>query len=505
MKVPGLQTASLDFLVNWLSPMQPENPKDVATVYQYLLPAAPLLADLAISCEYYNRPFLTQLFLPILIAKGQLHVRAANMRQVVEYWKSVRHENAVSSVSHLKVEDEEGMQYFSFLPLLGNLTNLQVLVIGSLVGDDLLAVLGINCRHLVIFDAREDPGNLVTDVGLAYLAMCKKLRRVYFSVFADEYDSSLEQLGFTGKGVALLLSLAEIEQVQCSEYLLRDALHFLYQASYQGCTLDVHCMLLDHPQVSVRTLQILPILCPKLNVVSLRCDPGNERTVGKSLKLLPNLRMLIVTMGSVCRFQDLSLTTYGPQLTYLYITTCLLESRDVILLSRECCRLKTLVLKMYSFGFDVPNTKSIEPLFPTVEKLELLQNISVRLFKVLNTKMENLKEVHCCWATIHNLDEALRVVVEDGGWKNVELLVLPTSNTVSLEAAKMAASSIPELRRLAVTVPIPDENKLHAYVGQCLPKLTLIEYFSLLSPSTTGIFSQDIWSTSCSSALRRKK
>lgn len=495
MKVRSLQRMSRDVVLRWLCSWPMEKPPDILTIYQYLLPATPLLADLAHSCQYYNYPSLTQLFLPILLPKGKIHVTAANMKQVIDYWKSGRHEH-VSSITHLKVEEIEGMQYFSFLPLLGHLTNLQVLIIGSLVNDDLLAVLGINCPHLVIFDAREDTGNSVTDVGLAYLAQCKRLRRIYFSVFADEYDCSTEQLGFLGKGVALLLLLPEIEHVQCSEYLLRDALHFLYQGSYHRQTLSIQCMLMDHPEVSVGTLQIMPILCPKLEVVSLHADSGNERTIGKSLKMLSRLKVLVITMASVCKFQDLSLPSYGPQLTYLYITTYLLDSGDITLLSQSCSQLKTLVLKMYSFGFDgmSANMKK-KPLFPTVEKLELVQNISVRLFKLLNIKMENLKEVHCVWATIHNLDEALKVILEEGGWKNTELLVLPSTSEISLTTAQMVATALPNLTHLAVNVRPSDENRLCSFIEQNLPSVNLMDHFPNLSPSTTGVFSQDIWSS----------
>ncbi|XP_071549351.1 uncharacterized protein [Panulirus ornatus] len=495
MKVHSLQFMSRDVVLHWLCSWPMEKPPDILAIYQYLLPATPLLADLAHSCQYYSYPYLTQLFLPVLIPKGKLHITAANMKQVVDYWKNGKHEH-VSSITHLKVEEVEGMQYFSFLPLLGHLTNLQVLIIGSLVNDDLLAVLGINCPHLIIFDAREDTGNSVTDVGLAYLAQCKKLKRIYFSMFADEYDCSTEQLGFLGKGVALLLLLPVIEHVQCSEYLLRDALHFLYQASYQRQTLSVQCMLMDHPEVSVGTLQIMPILCPKLEVVSLHADSGNERIIGKSLKMLSHLKMLVITMASVCKFQDLSLPSYGPQLIYLCITTYLLDSTDISLLSQSCSQLKTLVLKMYSFGFDGMSTNMMnKPLFPTVEKLELVQNISVRLFRLLNIKMENLKEVHCVWATVHNLDEALKVVVKEGGWKNTEVLVLPSTTIISITTAQMVAAMLPNLKHLAVNVHPSEENRLCSFIKQNVPSVTLVDHFPNLSPSTTGIFSQDIWSS----------
>ncbi|KAK8719389.1 hypothetical protein OTU49_014064, partial [Cherax quadricarinatus] len=293
MKVLALQKLSWDVVIEWLHSFQLEDKAKVLAVYQYLLPAAPLLAKLAASCQYYDNPHLTQLFLPILVLKGKIHVTTYNIKQVLSYWEDSLHNSGVSHITHLKVEDITSQQYLSFLPLLGHLTNLQVLVIGSFVGDDLLAVLGMNCHHLVIFDVREeDMGNLITDVGLAFLAHCRKLRRVYFSEFADEYDCSDEQLRFTGKGVSLLLLLPEIEHIQCSEYILRDALHFLYQATYNKQTIAVQHLMLDHEEVTVNTLQTLPILCPKLEVLALRSDPD--------WKLLENMVTFVCDSCGAC-------------------------------------------------------------------------------------------------------------------------------------------------------------------------------------------------------------
>lgn len=256
--------------------------------------------------------------------------------------------------------------------------------------------------------------------------------------------------------------------------------------------------------MGVSTLQMLPFLCPKLEVLALHSEAGNDKTVGKAIKALPHLKMLIVTVGSVCRFKDLTFSSYGPQLTYLYLTTYLLDSQDLVILSEACSQLKTFILKMHSFGFDITSTSNVDSLFPTVEKLELLQNISVRLFKVLNMKMKNLKEVHCTWASVCNLDEALQVVVEEGGWRHTELLVLPESSEISLDTAQMVAASLPCLKRLAVNVHQPQESELWNFLGQHLPRVSLIDHFPVQSPSTKGIFAQDIWTASWVSSIGKR-
>ncbi|XP_047494230.1 uncharacterized protein LOC125042566 [Penaeus chinensis] len=494
MKILSLQNISKAFISHMLKNV--ERCSDVSAAYKYLLPVAPHLAEIAYMCQYYKSPKLTELFLPILVAKGKLFINAINIKEILSYWNESECKTNVASITHLKVGDIEGRQYFNFLPFLGHLTRLQYLEIGSFVDDDLLVVLGINCPQLLVIDAREDTANAVTDVGLSYLALCTKLRRVLFSVFADEYDCTVDQLGFSGKGIALLLlSLPDLEHVQCSEYLLRDALRFIYQSSYHNRTLPVRCMFIDHPEVNVRTLQIVPILCPKLEVISLLAENNNEKLIGKSLRALSKLKILVLSLGSGCKFDLLNFASYGPQLVYLQVTTHLLDSQDVLLLSHTCVQLKTLVLKMFSFGFDGVGATNLEnSLFPRVEKLELHQNISVRLFKFLNSNMENLREVYFTWATIHDLEDALTVVAQSGGWKNVELLVLPILSQISLPVAQMIAAALPNLKCLGITVHESEENDLNNYIHRYLPLVSRADQESVPSPSTSGIFSQNSWS-----------
>lgn len=242
------------------------------------------------------------------------------------------------------------------------------------------------------------------------------------------------------------------------------------------------------------TLQILPSLCPKLKVVSMYLDTGCEITVGNSLRSLFQLEVLWITTASQCRFQELSLRNYGSQLTFLGITTCLLKTQDILLLDKCCPQLKVLVLRMYSYGFDCTNIDSIKgSLFPTVEKLELIQNISVTLFKILNVKMKNLKEVHCARAHINNLEEAVVSVLEHGGWRNTELLVLPMDCQISLEVAQLVASKSTSLRHLAVDLHAQLEKKLCKFLQRSVPGVKLVDYYPDLSPSKTGVFSDTVW------------
>lgn len=498
MKVVSLQTGCINVVVHMLRLLARRKDIDEHTrqVYKYLLYAAPHLMDIAHACHYQRHAYMTEIFLPVLLEKGKLHVTISNINIVINSWRENKCME-LSSVTHLKVGDIEGSQCFNFLPFLGQLSNLQFLDIGCIVDDELLAVLGLNCPNLEVFDAREGMVNTITNTGLSYLCQCKKLRRILFSNFTDEYSCLQDRLGFFGSGIALLLlSLPKIEQVLCSEYLLRDALNFLYQTSYRKRIIPVKCIFLDHPEVAVcnTLMQIMPLWCPNIEVLTLYVICGKEKLIGNCLRSLSKLRILVMTVSSGCNFNHFNFTSFGPQLVYLQITAHLIGSRDITLISQTCTNLKTLGLKMYSFGFDgVVKDETTESIFPTVEKLELQQNISVRLFKFLNTYMENLREVYCAWATVHDLEEALKVIVQSGGWKKTTLLVLPVMSHLSLSVAKMIADVLPKLSCLGITLHPSQEIELTKHVQHQLSNISLVDQEDIVSPSNSGIFSQNMW------------
>ncbi|CAL4118529.1 unnamed protein product [Meganyctiphanes norvegica] len=103
------------------------------------------------------------------------------------------------NVTYLYLEVMTMPHVLGVLPLIGHLTALQICHTKSVMDDELLAVIGVNCPSLQIFDGRDCNTATASDLGLGYLAQCKKLRHVLFPDFADEYDICEEQLGCTGK------------------------------------------------------------------------------------------------------------------------------------------------------------------------------------------------------------------------------------------------------------------------------------------------------------------
>ena len=65
--------------------------------------------------------------------------------------------------------------------------------------DQLLAVIGTNCKSLEVLDAEEDSEMMTTDHGLSFLTNCVKLTTIILNDAGDEYDYEDRYFGITGK------------------------------------------------------------------------------------------------------------------------------------------------------------------------------------------------------------------------------------------------------------------------------------------------------------------
>jgi hypothetical protein len=64
--------------------------------------------------------------------------------------------------------------------------------------DQLLAVIGTNCKSLEVLDAEEDSEMMTTDHGLSFLTNCVKLTTIILNDAGDEYDYEDRYFGITG-------------------------------------------------------------------------------------------------------------------------------------------------------------------------------------------------------------------------------------------------------------------------------------------------------------------
>ena len=82
---------------------------------------------------------------------------------------------------------------------MGSLSCLTNLKLSNCCTDQLLAVIGTNCKNLEVLDAEEDSEMMTTDHGLSFLTNCAKLTTIILNDAGDEYDYEDRYFGITGK------------------------------------------------------------------------------------------------------------------------------------------------------------------------------------------------------------------------------------------------------------------------------------------------------------------
>ena len=73
--------------------------------------------------------------------------------------------------------------------------------------DQLLAVIGTNCKNLEVLDAEEDSEMMTTDHGLSFLTNCVKLTTIILNDAGDEYDYEDRYFGITGEKSLILKAI----------------------------------------------------------------------------------------------------------------------------------------------------------------------------------------------------------------------------------------------------------------------------------------------------------
>ncbi|KAB7501169.1 hypothetical protein Anas_05188 [Armadillidium nasatum] len=286
------------------------NLQDLYEIHNYLETATPFMETIAERCLYHYNGNATLLFIPFLLLKGKLLVRDENINEVmlwIENLDNRSHYEQVRKLTSLKFHASIPENYFKLLPLLSKMPNITKLQLTSWTNDEVLAALGMYCKNLEVLDSINDGQATVTDVGLGYLSHLSSLKMILFCRVADEWDYE-DKYKFTGKGIALLmLYLKNLERIVCPEYLLRDALHYIYQMNFIKCLesnnyLSIRTLFLAYPDVPANTITMIPLLCPLLENLSIYVPNIFDSSYQMSLKKLINLKKLKLEFGSVCNF-----------------------------------------------------------------------------------------------------------------------------------------------------------------------------------------------------------
>ncbi|KAL7644356.1 UNVERIFIED_CONTAM: hypothetical protein RMT77_005183 [Armadillidium vulgare] len=413
------------------------NLQDLYEIHNYLETATPFMETIAERCLYHYNGNATLLFIPFLLLKGKLLVRDENINEVmlwIENLDNSSHYEQVRKLTSLKFHASIPENYFKLLPLLSKMPNITKLQLTSWTNDEVLAALGMYCKNLEVLDSINDGQATVTDVGLGYLSHLSSLKMILFCRVADEWDYE-DKYKFTGKGIALLmLYLKNLERIVCPEYLLRDALHYIYQMNFIKCLesnnyLSIRTLFLAYPDVPANTITMIPLLCPLLENLSIYVPNIFDSSYQTSLKKLINLKKLKLEFGSVCNF-DINTVDTIVQVDYLIIDAQFLHEYDLHVMDKLFPNMNTLCIFMHSCGFVPENSsRTNTPIFKNLHTLQLEQRISGVLFEVVNLKAQSLRILYLHVASVYEIRKSICNVVAKKGWKNLQIILLPMLET----------------------------------------------------------------------------
>jgi len=272
-----------------------------------------------------------------------------------------------------------------FLSFVGSLSYLTHLKLSNCCTDQLLAVIGTNCKSLEVLDAEEDSEMMTTDHGLSFLTNCVKLTTIILNDAGDEYDYEDRYFGITGKGVAnLLISLPRLTLLICEPYLLREGIKFVHSINVNSFTYKLTYLHTRFPDRDF--LMSATSLCPNIKELVIE-DQG--RDCAEALTRMKSLGSLTLENYTWHTKDEKYYEDCFSNLTKLVLKNPKMVGIDVEFLDKLgnwCKNLTTLTLTLYyrdSFTrvYKFKNTT----FFPNLESLTIDGDVSLSLIETLLT------------------------------------------------------------------------------------------------------------------------
>jgi len=260
---------------------------------------------------------------------------------------------------YLESADSATISTYLLSHILKYTSGLRVVSLPKQADDDVLSVVGMNCRQLETIVLTSTS---VSNLGLSWLLCCRKLHTVIMKGYLQ---------GVTSKGVALLLNgLSSLKHLVYD--VLSDVLTYLDFNSYDTQTFQLRTVLFHSMELLGQNhLELVTKMCPHIEWLSL--DSALTYSL-EGLARFPHLRFLKLNYKG--RPADVSVSDFfrlNPQLKSLHLVDVKdLTAADLKSTLGACPALETLVLEDCSLTAGFGSKPGMHETGLEVEHLQLV-------------------------------------------------------------------------------------------------------------------------------------
>ena len=322
-----------------------------------------------------------------------LEVTQDNLSVVLENYHNVPNLTFLSLCFDLKQQGKIEPQLLKFV---GSLQNLTALKLSSCCTDQLLAVIGLSCPNLKMFDAESDTHMSMTDKGLAFLVNCQQLQSVILNDEGTEYDADERYKGISGQGLAnLIVGLKQLNLLIIDPLLLKETINYLKTFNVHTKTFPLKFLHLRYASKDI--LMTVSDMFPQLSTLRLE-DPNKD--VLHFLSQMNNLDTLTLSCYAWMSLNDvqIQLRQTVENLKVLTLRNPKILGIDINLLKnmgKWCIHLESLTIAVYTEGFltsahHIPDKVKF---FPKLKTLMFEGDVSIFLIETFLLSIKTLERL----------------------------------------------------------------------------------------------------------------
>ena len=348
-----------------------------------------ILQDLALDMMLEEPACVEVVLHPLL---KTLEITQENLSSVLENCYNVENITFLTICFDLKRQGSLEPQLFRFI---GSLKHLTALKLSSNCTDQLLAVLGLSCTQLKIFDAEADSEMAFTDKGLSFLCNCSQLQSIVLNDEGTEFDADERYPGVTGAGVAnLIISLHNLNLLLIDPHLLKEAINFLYNVNFSSKSFPLKYLHLRFTNKDF--IGMVKDLFP--NLCSLRLEDPNKDIL-QGLSEMKSVENLTLSCYAWLSLNEIQLKASLENLKILTLRNPKILGIDMKLMKdigNWCRELHTLTIAVYNNEGFVNTSHRIsnkEIFFPKLKSLMFEGDVSIELIETFLSAIRDLEKI----------------------------------------------------------------------------------------------------------------